>query len=96
MEEITPDSSRELHSIEHYSFSFSIISRWVDAVSCISDIEGKERGKKREGGWAVVKLRATQPLPSSRNTISLGGIHSDTKNWDPPDGRKRSSRDKGI
>ena len=39
---------------------------------------GKEREKKREGGWAVVKLRATQPLPSSRDTISLGGRHSDT------------------
>ena len=57
---------------------------------------GKEREKKREGGWAVVKLRATQPLPSSLDTISLGGRHSDTKNWDPPDGSRRSSRDKGI
>ena len=40
----------------------------------------EKRGKRREGGWAVVKLRATQPLPSSRDTISLGGRHSDTKN----------------
>ena len=113
MEAITPDSSRDLHSIDHYSFSFCIISRWVDPVSCqcISnmkstevlnpiiplhlciraskrkwkhnkgdEIERKEREKKREGGWAVVKLRATQPLPSSRDTISLGGRHSDTKN----------------
>ena len=41
---------------------------------------GKEREKKREGGWAVVKLRATQPLPSNRDTISLGGRHADMKN----------------
>ena len=38
---------------------------------------GKEREKKREGGWAVVKLR---PLPSSLDTISLRERHSDTKN----------------
>ena len=56
----------------------------------------QRRGKKRrEGDQAVVKLRV-ECLPSSRDTISLGGRHSDTKNWDPPDGRKRSSRDKGI
>ena len=40
----------------------------------------KEREKeKREGDQAVVKLRV-ECLPSSRDTISLGGRHSDMKN----------------
>ena len=89
MEAITPDSSRDLHSIEFYSFSSSIISRWVDAVSCqcISNMKSTEVLNPiiplhlcRGGGWAVVKLRATQPLPSILDTISLGERHSDTKN----------------
>ena len=40
--------------------------------------------------------RSILGLPSCRDTISLAGRGSDTKNWDPPDGRTRSSRDSGT
>ena len=44
------------------------------------EAEQREREKeKREGDQAVVKLRV-ECLPSSRDTISLGGRHSDMKN----------------
>ena len=59
--------------------------------------QNKGEGKREEGGGSggckASRVELVECLPS---TISLGGRHSDMKNWDPPDGRKRSFLDKGI
>ena len=53
--------------------------------------------RKSEGGReGQGEGQALLGLPSSRDTISLAGRGSDTKNWEPPDGWRRSSRDRGI
>ena len=110
MEAMTPESSSDLHSRQDILENHGMPDTYNHHINTLSNnppqrhnrkgstikersgciIEKVKEGEKAGGGQTLLDL------PSSRDTVSLAGRGSATKNWEPPDCRRRSSRDKGI